>query len=250
MIGKYLRPKKIFFLLVPIPFFCLFYFLFRPASSSIIGTDNYQSTGSVIEEQKPAKKVCLDPGHGGNDIGAAYGDINESEINLEVATMVKEELVRKNYSVVMTRSDDSFIYKKERSEYCNTENADIMVSIHHNSYASDHSVDYATSLYYKDGDALLASSVLQSIADSLRIRNEGISKFNNSLLWIAEMPATLTEGFFITNTSEYRSLTTEDSDRIAKEAEGISDGIINYFENPDKIALQISDDPLIIDRID
>lgn len=125
-----------------------------------------------------------------------------------------------------------------------------MISIHHNSYASDHTVNYATALYYKDTDQLLASSILNSVALSLDIKNQGITKFDNSLLWVADMPAVLTEAFFLTDKNSYNLLLQSKSTLLADEAQGIYQGIVNYFENPDQIVLATTNDTLLIDRND
>lgn len=197
-----------------------------------------------------SESVCLDPGHGGKDAGAIYRDIYESNINLVVALKVKAILESDGYKVFMTRSDDTFVYKRPRATYCNSTNADIMVSIHHNSYDSDHTVNYSTAMYYKKSDQLLASGILDAVSDKLATRNEGIAKFDNSLLWIAKMPAAMSEAFFITNNSEYSSLLKANSTLLADEAEGIATGIVNYFTHPDQIQSSISDDSLSLDRTD
>ncbi len=208
-------------------------------------------TAKELVETTPTKaeSVCLDPGHGGNDIGANYNSIVESKINLIVAQEVATNLVKAGYKVYFTRTDDEFVYKRDRSRYCNSVEADILVSIHHNSYKTDRSVDYATTLYYKDIDKKLASSLQSSIASGLGIKDQGISKFNNSELWVAEMPAVMTESFFITNTTESKLL-AKDNSRLMSEAKAISDGIIYYFENPDAVPDSTSADSLIIDRAD
>ncbi len=126
-----------------------------------------------------------------------------------------------------------------------------MVSIHHNSYVSDKSVKYGTVLYYKDEDQALASSILQATTTGLKVKSEGIAKFNNSLLWVANMPAALTESFFITNSAEYTSILKSNSTRLVVESQSITNGIINYFTNPKSTSENIVDaNLLIIDRAD
>jgi N-acetylmuramoyl-L-alanine amidase len=204
-----------------------------------------------LREAEPDKGiVCLDPGHGGNDVGAEYKNIYEANINLEVAKKVKEILEADKYRVYLTRSDDSTVEKRDRAKYCNSIKANILVSIHHNSYETDRTVDYSTALYYKNEDQLLASSILASTSSQLDITSQGIAKFNNSLLWVAEMPATLSEGFFMSNKTEYSSLTIKNSDRLDQEAIGIAKGITNYFTSPDQIQIAIGEEPLVIDRND
>lgn len=202
-----------------------------------------------IAREYPAKSVCLDPGHGGEDMGATNGKISEAEINLKVAKIVQAELQGK-YQVFMTREDDSFLAKRARANYCNSVYADILVSIHHNSYKQDRSVNYSTVLYYKDEDQLLASSLLSSTSKKLKTENKGVAKFNNSLLWVAKMPAVLTEAFFITSTREYQDITNQNSARLRDEATSIAEGIVRYFENPSQIEISSTNDALVIDRTD
>ncbi len=215
-------------------------------------TTTTKTKTSKTDKTKVTQKqtICLDPGHGGNDIGASYGKIHEADINLTVALQTESILEKAGYQVYMTRDDDSYVAKRDRATYCNSINASILVSIHHNSYSQDHSVDYDTALYYKDSDQLLASSILSSTSDKLVIKNQGIAKFDNSLLWIAKMPAALSESFFITNKTEYGLITQSNQSRLTDEAAGIANGIINYFTHPESIKTSISNDSLIIDRTD
>ena len=79
------------------------------------------------------KLVVLDPGHGGKDPGATgVGGRMEKNIVLSIAKYAKEELQSRGYSVIMTRSNDTFIELKERTAFANEKNADIFVSIHAN----------------------------------------------------------------------------------------------------------------------
>lgn len=125
-----------------------------------------------------------------------------------------------------------------------------MVSIHHNSYESDSSVNYSTALYYKESDNLLANSILSSVSNSIEAQDQGVSKFNNSLLWTANMPATLIEGFFITNNTKYSELQQTNSKLLENEAQGIFNGINIYFKNPSEIVISNNNDSLYIDRTD
>jgi len=208
------------------------------------------STETKDESFLTQKIVCLDPGHGGKDVGAIYGDIYEANINLTVALQTKSALEQEGYKVYLTRDSDTTVAKRDRANYCNSINADILVSIHHNTYSLDHTVDYGTALYYKDSDQLLASSILNSTSDELSIKNQGISKFDDSLLWVAKMPAALSEAFFLTNTNEYSLLSEPTPFRLTAEAKGITTGIVNYFTHPEQIKASANNDSLNIDRID
>ena len=77
-------------------------------------------------------KLMLDPGHGGSDPGAMYGGLEEKDITLRIASMVKQCLFGFEFDVQMTRTDDSFPALKDRVALANTWKADYLVSIHCN----------------------------------------------------------------------------------------------------------------------
>lgn len=78
-------------------------------------------------------KVVLDPGHGGKDPGASYGNYIEKHIVLDVALKVGELLKQdKDIKVIYTRKTDVFIELVERTRIANREKADLFVSIHVN----------------------------------------------------------------------------------------------------------------------
>jgi hypothetical protein len=64
------------------------------------------------------------------------------------------------------------------------------------------------------------------------------------------MPATLSEGFFITNSYEANLLKNNSNSRLDKEAQAIAQGIENYFSNPNGVKTYISNNSLVINRID
>ncbi len=89
------------------------------------------SVGSAVYAQN--FKVVLDPGHGGKDPGAAYGNFIEKNIVLDVALKVGNLLkLDKDIKVIFTRKTDVFIEVAERTKIANREKADVFVSIHVN----------------------------------------------------------------------------------------------------------------------
>lgn len=211
----------------------------------VVNTD----TSNLTEPTKP-QTVCLDPGHGGKDVGAVYKKLTEADLNLKVAVQVRNILQKNGYKVYLTRTDDSFVFKRPRARYCNSVKASILVAIHHNSYGKDTSVNYSTGLYFKDSDQALAANILDAVSGKLKTKNQGIAKFDDSELYIATMPAALSEGFFITSKSEYEQIVQKNYSRLNTEAEGIAAGIENYFTNPVKPSDTINSDSLILDRSD
>ncbi len=81
------------------------------------------------------KTVVIDPGHGGKDAGACWGNYREKDIVLDVALRLGR-LIKEKYpsvKVVYTRSTDVFIELDERGRVANRNSADLFLSIHVNS---------------------------------------------------------------------------------------------------------------------
>lgn len=85
-------------------------------------------------------KVILDPGHGGHDTGASYGEIYEKDIVLNISSMVGKILEQNDIEVIYTRSDDSSLGEDEkedlqnRANIANSINAEYFISFHINDY--------------------------------------------------------------------------------------------------------------------
>lgn len=92
--------------------------------------------------------VVLDPGHGGKDPGAVGpSGYYEKTANLKVANYLKEYLEdRLGVTVIMTRTDDTYLSLKERTAIANEHDADLFISLHNN--ANKSSSPYGISTYY------------------------------------------------------------------------------------------------------
>lgn len=79
------------------------------------------------------KKIVIDAGHGGNDPGATgKSGLKEKEVTLDIAKRLAALLRAAGVTVVMTRSDDTFVPLASRCEIANKEAADIFLSVHAN----------------------------------------------------------------------------------------------------------------------
>ena len=79
------------------------------------------------------RRVVLDAGHGGKDIGATAGPLAEKEVTLDIGNRLRTLLEREGFEVVVTRPDDRTVPLKERASLANDSRSDIFVSIHVNS---------------------------------------------------------------------------------------------------------------------
>ena len=81
--------------------------------------------------------VVIDPGHGGQDLGATRDSFVEAEIVLQIAEKVKQQLQQKNVQVTLTRKDARGISLKNRVQLANDLGADLFVSLHANTSTSE-----------------------------------------------------------------------------------------------------------------
>lgn len=85
----------------------------------------------------PVKRVLLDPGHGGAELGAVGKKYQEKAINLALASAVKLELEKRGYTVLMTRTKDQAVSLDRRGRLTGEVAADLFLSIHHNASSSN-----------------------------------------------------------------------------------------------------------------
>ncbi|MGQ9630508.1 MAG: N-acetylmuramoyl-L-alanine amidase [bacterium] len=115
---------------------------FSPKSGLTVGgpiSEVWRLPPSPLPKAKGIRTVILDPGHGGQNIGAigSKWGTKEKEIALDVALKVKDLLRGRNgLRVVMTRERDEFVSLSERTKFANEQMGDeqaLFISIHANS---------------------------------------------------------------------------------------------------------------------
>jgi N-acetylmuramoyl-L-alanine amidase len=98
-----------------------------------------RAVAPIAGPRSGAKRVVvLDPGHGGIDLGAVgKAGTQEKAIALAFAKTLAAKLTATGlYDVYMTRTDDSFVALGDRVAFAQAHDADLLVSIHANSYSS------------------------------------------------------------------------------------------------------------------
>ena len=99
----------------------------------ILFTNKKLETEFRKEKEKINKKyiVVIDPGHGGKDPGAiGINKTFEKDINLLFAKIFKSVLSSRNVKVKLTRTDDRYLYLRERINFAEKLKADLFISIH------------------------------------------------------------------------------------------------------------------------
>lgn len=199
-------------------------------------------TGSGDAYIKETPVVVVDAGHGGTDPGKVGVDGSlEKDINLAVAERLKTYLEQDDVKVIMTRETDTGLYSetdsrkkmadmKKRCEIIEESGADLVVSIHQNSYHEE-SVSGGQVFYYRDsskGKAL--AEVLQDRFDYvLGDQNRRLPKANGNyyLLLHVKCPIVIVECGFLSNRKEAALLNSgEYQDKLAYT---IHMGIMEYL---------------------
>ena len=94
------------------------------------------------------KIIVLDPGHGGDEIGARGPEGTlEKSVALDLAQILAAELEHR-YKVVLTRTDDSRMSLENRTAAANNLKADLFISIHTGGSAA-HSTSGTTVYHYQ-----------------------------------------------------------------------------------------------------
>ena len=199
-------------------------------------------TGSGDAYIKETPVVVVDAGHGGTDPGKVGVDGSlEKDINLAVAERLKTYLEQDDVKVIMTREADTGLYSeadsrkkmadmKKRCEIIEESGADLVVSIHQNSYHEE-PVSGGQVFYYRDsskGKAL--AEILQDRFDYvLGDQNRRLPKANGNyyLLLHVKCPIVIVECGFLSNRKEAALLNSgEYQDKLAYT---IHMGIMEYL---------------------
>lgn len=197
---------------------------------------NGDSTQEPIGPGASATKPRVSSGTTGSVSGWA-----EYELNLAVSLQLRDELVKRGYTVYMTReTHDVSMSNKERAEFATAKNADILVRIHANG-ASSGSVSGALTMAPSDSNPFLPADIIQkSRALSQHIINSYVAAtgFADQGVYITDemsginwstMPVTIVEMGYMTNASDDAAMA--DPAMQVKIVKGISDGIDTYFAN-------------------
>lgn len=185
-----------------------------------------------------AKKIILiDAGHGGKDPGMVGGETLEKDLNLEIAQKLQAYLEQGGSVVLLTRADDGALGSKkgsdmrERKEISLASKADLLISIHQNSYPQEE-IKGAQVFYYNESDSSkrLAECIQSEIKKFADPENHRSAKANTNyyILKQTKMPAVIVECGFLSNSAERKNLESEEYQE--KMAWSIYKGILNYFD--------------------
>ncbi|MBQ3809460.1 MAG: N-acetylmuramoyl-L-alanine amidase, partial [Kiritimatiellae bacterium] len=214
-----------------------------------------QARSKPLVEGRPLR-VCLDPGHGGQDAGAASADGRtvEKAIALDIAQRVARMLRKDGVEVTLTRPDNrTFLPLPDRPALARAKQADLFVSIHLNANASSGPRGVETYVFpargmestsYEGrgasdeskqwwpgngsdwGNVQLGFCIQRRLAAASGLPDRGLRRARFVVVREARMPAALVECGFLTNARDLAVLRGENGrENIAR---GIYEGIFDF----------------------
>lgn len=185
----------------------------------------------------------IDPGHGSFPAEHPHGDpgadrrldgevVWEKDLNLAVALKLRDMLLEVGANPILTRDSDVGLSLADRCRVADEEDADVFISIHHNSSRVRWSQISGVEIYHKSGDGLskaLAESLGLAMPQATGQRLAYVGVHRSFLLGVLEtsrVPSVLVEVGFMNCLDELRRLVTEDFQ--IKAATGMIDGLVSY----------------------
>lgn len=190
------------------------FFLSREGARLVLQQKKIDSGGYV---------VVLDAGHGGNDPGkVGVSGILEKDINLRLALKLKGLLEAQDVTVILTRDSDKGLYEenaknkkvadmRKRCAIIEQSNADMVVSIHQNSYHQEN-VKGAQCFYHASSkEAKKLAELMQEAFREIDETNTRQIQANTSyyLLRKTTVPTVIAECGFLSNYGEEKKLNNE-----------------------------------------
>ena len=206
--------------------------------------------------------VVIDPGHQGPSVDMSapepmapgsdqtkpkatsgtqgnFSGVPEYELNLQVSLLLQQELAKRGYHVIMTRTDnETAISNSERAILATEQNADITVRIHANSDGSSSASGALTMAptsgnQYLSSDIIeksntLASCIISHYCTATGLEDKGVISSDNmtGTNW-STVPVAILEMGFMSNQSDDLYITNTANHPIM--VSGIADGIDEYF---------------------
>ena len=201
-------------------------------------------------------RICLDAGHGGQDVGATSPDgrTHEKTITLDIARRVERLLRKDGFEVLLTRRDNQTTQQlAERPFKAYRWRADAFVSIHLNSSSTPSARGVETyvlpalgmesSSYHENkpskestlkypgnasdvGNVQLGFAIQRRLLGATGLEDRGLRRARFVVLREASMPAALVECAFLTASKDLAFLRSEAGrDKIAR---GIYEGIADW----------------------
>lgn len=177
--------------------------------------------------------VVLDPGHGGDDPGAAgvpgQNGPFENILNLADSYAIESRLTALGAKVHVLHNNENMTLN-ERVELAEQFDADMFISSHHNSLSEtvdSNEVSGIEVYYYNDQSELLAEKIGWSLAEDTGRKLRFTEQSWYRVTMMTGCPAVLVESGYICNPTEYEEIADEYA--MFKYGNAVADAVLQYF---------------------
>ncbi|SDT53363.1 N-acetylmuramoyl-L-alanine amidase [Paenibacillaceae bacterium GAS479] len=223
----------IFFIVIAALFFYKVLFKVEVAATELTSKEaaiNVNSPpASSTEKVLEGRKIVLDAGHGGRDVGATgQSGLEEKEVTLHTIQNIEKLLLEKTGAeVILTRDEDESLSLAERAKISNDHNADLFISIHYDAFESS-DVSGITTYYGDEKNQQLANLIHGKIFEQdMEARDRGVTTGEYHVLRENESPSILLELGFISNKEDEQRM--QSLEFQTNTANLIAEGIVEYL---------------------
>ena len=198
---------------------------------------NKKANNSSIPLDKEVT-VVIDAGHGidatGQYTGAASDDSHEDDIVLSIAKKVKELNSNDRVQIVLTRENKNTVDLKKRVEFCNSQNADLFISLHMNAASKQEKNNKGIDILYSGknppyyAENKILATILYNYFYQIRPVNDiQTPKSNVYVIDNSPCPSVMLECGYVTDPNDLAFVTSEKGQvEIAK---SILQSVEQYF---------------------
>ncbi|MBV9291333.1 MAG: N-acetylmuramoyl-L-alanine amidase [Frankiales bacterium] len=192
--------------------------------------------------------VLLDPGHGGDDLGACAHDLAESEVAFDLASRIEGRLGALGVQPLLTRGADGCPDDQARAAFANETGADLLISLHLDAVMAAAPNGVATYFY---GAQLPGRSVSSAVGERLAdlVQHEIVARTDLrdcrthpkawQLLRMTRMPAVRIDVGYVTNAGDAARLRRPEFRDAVAEAVAVGVQRLYLPEEPDRTRGQI-----------
>jgi N-acetylmuramoyl-L-alanine amidase len=157
------------------------------------------------------KRIVLDPGHGGPDLGVQAGDVREADLVWDLATRLEGRLSALGVRTWLTRGPHNGGSAEQRAEFANEVGGDLVLSLHVDGFASPRANGIAA-YYFGAGESgstigeRLADLVQRELVARTGMHDNRIHGKTWGLLRLTRMPAVRVEIGYLTSEADRAKL--------------------------------------------
>lgn len=184
----------------------------KEVDTAVWYTKEKEAYNLYINEKKEKKIIIIDAGHGGTDLGATKDDFNEKSLISEISKKIKALYSDSDITILYTRTEDEFINLKDRTDFINANNPDLVISLHINNTKNTDAngfeifVTEKTDLF--DKTKLLAEQLSLKLSKT-QLKNRGLKTAPFYILNNSQCPSLVVELGFISNENDRKFIASK-----------------------------------------